>query len=148
MTRRILGVAAAGALALGGLSAQAAENPPAAKSIVGTWLASYDGGTHIGYIQWQKGGTVLNEMDFAPKTGNILIGDWTANNDGTDTFTVFGWTYDDKGKSRTGYFTKTETDTVSGTTYGGNFEVTYYDLSGNITFQHSGSLTATRVSAQ
>jgi hypothetical protein len=152
-------LAAAAALALSGLAAQAADakfpygfadaaTPSAAKAVVGTWLASYDNGVHIGYIQWQKGGTVLNEMDFPPKTGNILIGDWKANDDGTVSFTVFGWTYDAKGAARNGYFTKTETDTVAGNTYSGSFEVTYYDLQGNVTFQHQGSLTAQRITGQ
>jgi hypothetical protein len=130
------------ALALSGAAAQAGS-----KDIVGTWLATYDGGVHVGYIQWQKGGTVLNEMDFAPKIGNILIGDWKANDDGSLGFTVFGWTYDDKGKARNGYFTKSETDTVSGSTYSGSFHVLYYDLDGNVVFDHTGGVTAMRMSA-
>jgi len=56
-----------------------------------------------------------------------------------------GWSFDPKGNNLTGYFTKTETDTVSGNAYSGDFEVTFYDLGGNILFQHQGTLAATPV---
>src|SRR4051812_20727492 len=94
------------ALALNGAAAHAGSP---AKSIVGTWLATYDAGVHIGYIQWQKGGTVINSMDFGPPIGNVLLGDWKVNPDNSLSFAVFGWTYDPMGKARNGYFTKSET---------------------------------------
>ena len=145
------------ALALSGFSAQAltikspppgsgaSMGQPGSKAIVGTWLTSYDGGVHSAFTQWHKDGTTSQIVDFAPKTGNAQLGDWKANGDGTLSLYLIGWSFDPKGNNLTGYFTKTETDTVSGNAYSGNFEVTFYDLSGNILFQHDGTLTATRV---
>ena len=119
---------------------------PAKNSIVGTWLTSYDGGVHNAFTQWHKDGTTAQIVDQPPKTGtNVQLGDWASNGDGTVSHFLIGWTYDDKGKALTGYFTKSETDTPSGDSYSGSFEVTFYDLSGNILFQHDGTLTATRV---
>jgi len=54
------------------------------------------------------------------------------------------WNSDDSG-NLTGWVTKTESDTLSGNSYSGTF--TFYDLDGNILFQHDGTLTATRVSS-
>jgi hypothetical protein len=154
--KSILLLASACALALSGAAAQAATvklprhalSSPAAskvKGIVGTWLTSYDGGVHNTFTQWHKDGTTSQIVDFAAKTGNAQLGDWKANDDGSMSLYLVGWSYDDQGDNLTGYFTKTETDTVSGKTYSGNFEVTFYDLSGNILFQHDGTLTASRV---
>jgi hypothetical protein len=118
---------------------------PPSNGIVGTWLASYDGGVHQAVMQWQKGGTSSQIVDFAAKTGNALLGDWKTNGDGTVSVYLIGWSYDPKGNSLAGYFTKAETETVTGNSYSGSFEVTFYDLQGNILFQHEGTLTATRV---
>lgn len=113
--------------------------------ITGTWLTSYDGGVRNAFTAWQKGGTASQIVDFAAKTGNVMLGGWKANGDGTMSLSLIGWTYDDKGNTLIGYFTKTETDTPAGNSYSGTFEVTFYDLQGNIQFQHDGTLTATRV---
>jgi hypothetical protein len=158
---------AASVIAFAGLSAQASPSarwhaqghkiPPLAlqapqsfqalhkNGIVGTWLASYDGGFHSAFAQYQKAGTTSQMVDFAAKTGNALLGDWKGNDDGSISVFLTGWTYDDAGDNLIGYFTKSETDTVSGGSYTGTFEVTFYDLQGNIEFQHDGTLTATRV---
>jgi hypothetical protein len=126
-------------------SSHAPRATPAKDSIVGTWLAVYDGGAVNNYVQWHKDGTAISMASFAPKTGNLLFGDWTKNQDGSATVSMAGWSYDDKGTNLTGHFTRSETDIVSGNSYSGTFEVTFYDLSGNIVFQHEGTLTATRV---
>ena len=147
-------ILASAALALSGISAQAgmgrlphhAAASPKAKGIVGTWLTSYDGGVHSAFTQWHKDGTSSQIVDQVPKTGtNVQLGDWTANKDGSLSHFLIGWSYDDKGKTLSGYFTKSETDTVSGDSYSGSFTVTFYDLAGNILFQHDGTLTASRV---
>lgn len=124
----------------------AVARAPGAKAIAGTWLTSYDGGVHNAFTQWHKDGTTTQIVDQVPKTGtNMQVGDWTVNEDGSASLYLIGWTFNDKGNTLTGYFTKTETDTVSGDSYSGSFEVTFYDLAGNILFQHDGTLTATRV---
>ncbi|HEY1961363.1 MAG TPA: hypothetical protein VGG69_03005 [Rhizomicrobium sp.] len=127
------------------LSCAAAQ---AAPGIAGTWLATYDGGVHIAYLQWQKGGTASEIVDFASKTGNVQLGDWSTDGRGTYTLLLTGWTYDTKGNARTGRFVKTEDEVLSDGTYSGTFEVTYYDLTGNITFQHDGTVTAVRIEKQ
>ena len=131
-----------------GAHTQLVARLPGTAGIVGTWLATYDGGVHVGYLQWQKGGTVSDMMDFPPKTGNVQLGDWSTDGRGTYTALLTGWTYDNKGANRTGYFTKTEDETLSGDSYSGTFEVIYYDLNGKITFQHDGSVAAIRIENQ
>jgi hypothetical protein len=115
-------------------------------TVVGTWAVSYDGGVHNTYTQWHKDGTVMEVADFPPKTGNnLIVGDWAANGDGSQSSYLVAYIWDDKGKNLANYFTKSETVTVSGDTYSGTFEVTYYDLDGNVVFQHDGTLTGTRI---
>lgn len=155
----LLSASAAFTMALSGTLAQAATvklprqaslpaAAPGKSAIVGTWLTSYDNGVHSAFTQWHKDGTTSQIVDQVPKTGtNVQLGDWTANKDGSLSQFLIGWSYDDKGKALSGYFTKTETDTVSGDSYSGAFEVTFYDLAGNILFQHDGTLTATRIGA-
>ncbi len=160
MTRSLL-LSAACALALGAGSAQAEtvhKIPPlnlhaphwmtdrSSGSIVGTWQVVFDGGIHNAFAQWNKGGTSSEIIDQVPKTGaNVQAGSWIKNDDGTVSEFLIGWTWDDKGNNLTGTFTKSETATVSGDSYSGTFEVTFYDLSGNVLFQHDGTMTATRV---
>lgn len=122
---------------------------PSKNSIVGTWRVAYDGGVHNTFTQWHKDGTAMQVADFPPKTGNnLIVGDWQANDDGSVSTFLVAWVWDDKGKNLVNYFTKSETDTVSGDTYSGTFEVTYYDLDGNVVFQHDGTLAATRIENQ
>jgi hypothetical protein len=64
------------------------------------------------------------------------------------TLLLMGWTYDHKGTARTGKFVKKEVEMLSGDAYSGTFEVTYYDLDGNITFDHSGTVTGVRIENQ
>ncbi len=167
MTRSILSavaasLAAAGAFAVQAPAAQAHPVPAliaqapkslairAKNSIVGTWKVSYDGGVHNTFTQWHKDGTAIQVADFAPKTGNnVIVGDWSKNKDGSVSTFLVAWIWDDKGKKLINYFTKSETDTVvSADAYSGTFEVIYYDLQGNIVFQHDGTLSATRIAAQ
>ncbi|MBV9571357.1 MAG: hypothetical protein JO056_08960 [Alphaproteobacteria bacterium] len=121
---------------------------PKAQGIVGTWLASYNGGERNAIAQWQAGGTSSQLVDFASRTGNALLGDWKKNDDGSFSVFLTGWTFNNKGNKLTGYFTKAETETLSGDTYSGMLHVTFYDLDGNIVFQADGTVSATRISAQ
>ena len=124
--------------------AQDAQDQP---SIVGTWLASYDGGFRKALLQWHKDGTGSQLLNFAAKTGNALMGDWKMVDDQTVSAFLIGWSYDDNGDTLTGYFTKVETLVLTHDGYSGHFHVTFYDLQGNVIFDHEGTLTATRVSA-
>jgi hypothetical protein len=121
----------------------------AAKALAGTWLAVYDGGTHNCFVQWHKDGTSVQNADFPSVEGNVIMGDWAAVDKHTASVNLTAWSYDDSG-GLTGLLVKTETVTLGlhDTSYSGDFEVTFYDLEGNIVFQHSGTLTATRVSVE
>ncbi|HEX3653581.1 MAG TPA: hypothetical protein VHU18_12235 [Rhizomicrobium sp.] len=166
MKRLLVSISAASILTAGSISAQAAgqlrhyqahsisplgllslrshATPSVGKDIVGTWLATYDGGTRNVFAQWHKDGTTVQNADFPSIEGNIILGDWKKISGHTVSVSLIAWNYDDSG-NLTGWLTKTETDQLSGDSYSGNFEVTFYDLSGNIIFQHDGTLTATRV---
>src|SRR5262249_43744548 len=86
-----------------------AQDPQDQPSIVGTWLASYDGGFRKALLQWHKDGTGSQLLNFAAKTGNALMGDWKMVDDQTVSAFLIGWSYDDNGDTLTGYFTKVET---------------------------------------
>jgi hypothetical protein len=119
---------------------------PSTGPIVGTWQVVYDGGFHNAFAQWQKGGTITQVPDFPPKTGNnLIVGDWKNNGDGSYSAFMAAWIWDAKGNNLIQHFTKKETVTPSGDAYSGTFEVTYYDLNGNVVFDHSGTLSATRL---
>jgi hypothetical protein len=144
-TSAICGMALQGAAQAAAIKLPNHVAPPSGTGIVGTWLTSYDGGVHNAFTQWHRGGTATQAVDFAAKTGNVQLGDWKANGDGTVSLYLIGWSFNARGNTLTGYFTKTETDTLSSNSYSGNFEVTFYDLQGNTLFQHDGTLTAARV---
>lgn len=163
MKRLVVSISAALLLAAGTISAEAAAKhyqahsispvglaalhshaaPGAKKGIVGTWLATYDGGTRNVFAQWHKDGTTVQNADFPSIEGNMILGDWKKVDGHTVSVSLIAWNYDDSG-NLTGWLTKTETDSLSDDAYTGTFEVTFYDLDGNIVFQHDGTLSAVR----
>jgi len=163
MKRLLVSISAALLLAAGTISVQAAAKhyqahsisplgllalhshatPSTKKDLVGTWLATYDGGTRNVFAQWHKDGTTVQNADFPSIEGNIILGDWKKVDGHTVSVSLIAWNYDESG-NLTGWLTKTETDTLSGDAYSGTFEVTFYDLDGNIVFQHDGTLSAVR----
>jgi len=167
-------IAAASALVLGGLSAQAGCADPrqsgaqqiklpaqlsqrmaqklptgtdAGSNIIGTWLVTYTvEGSPFGqaYIQWHDDGTEWENINLPVEGGNICMGSWKK----VDAKRVYrdhwGWLYTNGDVS--GYFNETETDHVSRDgSYTGTNEQIGYDLNGNQLFDVTGTSSAVKI---
>jgi hypothetical protein len=174
MKRNFALLATAAALALSGLSAHAgcvdprtiAQNaanrmppvlptPSAADatnhhdndSIVGTWIVSYTSNGAPGgdaFIQWHDDGTEWENIDFPVLGGNLCMGSWKQLDHHRVRRSHIGWLYTDGNVS--GYFTETETDTLShdGDSYTGMNDMKIFDLNGNLQVEFPGTSSATR----
>lgn len=171
MKRNLALLATAAALALSGLSAHAgcvdprvavqnATNrmPPVISaaagtshhdndSIVGTWIVNYtSGGNPAGdaFIQWHDDGTEWENIDFPVLGGNLCVGEWQQTGRRQVAREHIGWLYTDGTIS--GYFTETETDTLSrnGNAYTGTNDMKIYDLNGNLQVELTGASSAKR----
>jgi hypothetical protein len=167
-------VAAASALVLSGLSAQAgcadprqpagqqvklpaqllqamAQKQPARAdaggNVVGTWLVTYIvEGNPFGqaYIQWHDDGTEWENINLPISGGNICMGSWKKVDSKHVYRDHWGWLYTNGDVS--GYFNETETDQVShGGTYTGTNEQIGYDLNGNQLFDVTGTSSAVKI---
>jgi hypothetical protein len=164
-------IAAASALMLSGISAEAACSGPgqnaapqirlpqqmlqglaqkhlgsgnASKDIVGTWLATYIvEGSPFGqaYIQWHSDGTEWENINLPVESGNICMGSWKQLDAKHVYRNHWGWLYTNGTVS--GYFNETETDKVGRDgTYTGTNEQIGYDLNGNQIFDVTGTSSA------
>jgi hypothetical protein len=116
--------------------------------IVGTWQVSYtSGGSPAGeaFIQWHDDGTEFENIDFPILGGNICMGSWQQLPHRQVSRSHIGWLYTDG--NLTGYFTETETDTVShdGDSYTGNNDTKIFDLDGNMQVEFPGTSDAVRL---
>jgi hypothetical protein len=167
-------IAAASALVLSGLSAQAgcadprqpggaqvklpaqllqtlAQKQPgidnASGNVVGTWLVTYVvEGSPFGqaYIQWHEDGTEWENINLPVESGNLCMGSWKAVDSKTVSRNHWGWLYTNGDLS--GYFNETETDKVSRSgTYTGTNEQIGYDLNGNQIFDVTGTSSAVKI---
>jgi hypothetical protein len=168
-------IAAASALVLSGLSAQAGcadprqtggqvvrlpaqllqkmaqkqpGNESASSNVVGTWLVTYTvEGSPFGqaYIQWHSDGTEWENINLPISGGNICLGSWEAVDSKHVSRNHWGWLYTDGTLS--GYFNETETDKVGHDgTYAGTNEQIGYDLNGNQIFDVTGTSSAVKIS--
>jgi hypothetical protein len=116
----------------------------AAKSIVGTWLATYTvEGAAFGqaYIQWHSDGTEWENINLPLSGGNICVGSWVKVDARHVARNHYGWLYTDGILS--GYFNETETDAVAKNgTYSGTNEQKGYDLNGTLLFDVTGTSSA------
>jgi len=120
----------------------------AGKNIVGTWLVTYtiEGEAFAqAYIQWHDDGTEWENINLPPDGGNICMGSWKTLDNKHVYRSHAGWNYTDGQLS--GYFTETETDLVGRDgTYSGTNELKFYDLSGNLLNDVTGTSSATIIS--
>ncbi len=97
------------------------------------------------YDQYHSDGLEFEVNGIAP--GAVCQGTWKKmGNDGVKLFHVI-WTFDGSGVSN-GHIEETQLNTVSRdrNTYQGTFDQKFYDLSGNLTGEATGTLQATRLS--
>jgi hypothetical protein len=122
-------------------------------SIVGLWYVVFVSGGQVfdvGYDQWHSDGTeVLN--DTAPPqpangAGTVCLGVYTQTEAGTIKLKHPFWSFDANGNfAGSGRFSETITLDSEGNSYHGSFVFTAYDVSGNIIFQATGTLTGKRM---
>jgi len=112
----------------------ASDNDPHRKSIVGLWHVVYTSGGVTAWESFDQWHTDGNEFEAADlQLGSMCQGTWVKTGPGTVRLFHVGWNFDPTGVTLTGYFTETQTDTVSadGMTYDGTYSLQNFDVSGN-----------------
>ena len=127
--------------------AQGAANP----SIVGLWHVTYAadfGLFYEAYDQWHSDKTELENADVSPIGGNICMGAWKKVGPRTVQLNHVGWGFDPGGNPN-GTFTIHETNTVSsdGMSYQGTFEYKFFLPDGTLDTDITGTVAATRITA-
>lgn len=119
-------------------------------SIVGLWHLTYTDSTGAFFLEsfdmWHSDGTEYETANFPPAMGNNCLGVWKQTGRRTVQLNHIGWNFNADGSSA-GYFTLTETNTVSrkGDTYSGTFDYKVYDVNGNLQQEVTGTIDAKRV---
>jgi hypothetical protein len=139
--------AARTAPALPGVKAVAGWDHHQHDSIVGTWVVTYtmnDNPFGDAFIQWHDDGTEWENIDFPILGGNVCMGEWQDTGHRRVQRTHIGWLYTDGTVS--GYFTETETDTLShdGNSYTGTNDMKIFDINGVQQAEMTGTSSATR----
>jgi len=171
MYRSILLSAAAFVLIAGPVSAQAgcgrpvntqpaqiklpplkAPTTPSGDSIVGFWQVSLIvGGQTVLHTMktWHEDGTEYDNADLPPTGGNVCEGAWVSTGRRTVHNVHLGWTFD-ANSNPSGMFVETEDDKVArdGNSYTGPFDQKFYDVNGQLVNELSGTVSATRVTAE
>lgn len=174
MYRSILLSAAAIALMAGTISAQACDisaadfQPGAARiklphfapaktglsydSVVGVWQVAYSvsGSVVLNTIDtWSSDGNEFLSADKNPILGNVCAGVWQSKGLRGVQLHHLGWTFDTTG-TPTGTLVDDESVTLNrrGTSYTGAFDFKFYDTSGNLVKEVTGTSSAARVTTQ
>jgi len=121
-------------------------------SIVGLWYVTYTTGGQLLYQsfdQWHSDGTELENPNLPPATGPLCVGVWKLVGHRTYRLHHVGWNFDINGNSL-GTFTLNETNTVgpNGHTYGGTFDLAFYDVNGSLMEELTGTQAATRITVK
>jgi len=135
---------------LGTQELKKADAAPAGGSMVGLWKVAFVSGGYIvdqAFDAWHSDGTeTLNDTP-PPSTGNVCLGVWS------QTGKVYklnhpSWTFDANG-NLTGTAVIREQVTVDphGNTFTGTFTVDVYDLSNNLLYHLSGTVSGDRITA-
>ncbi|MBZ5720424.1 MAG: hypothetical protein LAO03_08580 [Acidobacteriia bacterium] len=120
-------------------------------SIVGLWHVTYTADGQLfyeAYDQWHSDRTEFENANFSPIESNVCMGVWKKVGLRTVQLNHVGWNFDSNGNPA-GTFTINETNTVSndGTTYQGTFDYKVYDVNGVLLQEVTGTLAATRITA-
>ena len=119
------------------------------RGIVGLWHVIYSDSTgalfYEAYDMWHADGNEWETSFGDPRMGNYCLGVWKKVGPRTVQLNHFAWIYNSDG-SPAGYFTLSETDTVSrkGDSYTGTFDYKQYDVNGNFQLEVTGTQAATR----
>ena len=128
---------------------RAAEDDPR-HGIVGLWHVNYYDSTGAAYYEsfdmWHADGTEWETAYSDPRLGNYCLGVWEKVGPRTVQLNHIAWDFNSDG-TQAGYFTMTETNTVSrkGDSYTGTFDYKLYDVNGNLILEVTGTQVATRI---
>ena len=114
--------------------ASASSDDSHRRSIVGLWHVVYTSGgvtAWESFDQWYTDGLEFEAADL--QLGAMCQGTYVKTGPGGVRLFHVGWNFDPTGVTLTGYFTETQTDTVSadGMTYDGTYSLQNFDVSGN-----------------
>lgn len=123
-------------------------------SIVGLWHVIYTAQSQLfleTFDTWHADGTEFETANAAPALGSVCVGVWKQIGPRRVKLFHIGWNFNPDGSSA-GYFTLTETNTVSidGGSYNGAFDFKLYDVNGNLVdgSEVSGTMAATRIEVE
>jgi hypothetical protein len=125
-------------------------NAPARTSIVGLWhdVHTKSDGTPFfeGYDTWHSDGTEEELGNLPPSSGAVCMGLWTQSGRTIQLVTHVDWLYD-LNNNFVGTLNMTQTNKVSkdGNSYAGPFDAKFYDPSGNLIQEVTGTTTADRL---
>jgi hypothetical protein len=125
---------------------------PSGDSIVGFWQVSLIvGGNVVLHTMktWHEDGTEYDNADLPPTGGNVCEGVWASTGHRRVHNVHLGWTFDSN-SNPSGMFVETEDDRVSrdGNSYTGPFDQKFYDTNGTLVNELSGTVSATRLTAE
>ena len=118
------------------------------KSIVGLWHTVYTSGGVTAWEAFDSWYADGNEFEAADtQIGAMCQGTWEKSAPRTVRLFHVGWNFTPDGLTLTGYFTETQTDTLSadGKTYDGTFALQNFDMLGNHISDQNGTIHATRL---
>jgi hypothetical protein len=125
-------------------------NAPARPSIVGLWHdvhTTSDGNLFFeGYDTWHSDGTEEELGNLPPATGAVCMGLWTQQGKSAQLVTHVDWLYDGSGNF-VGTLNMTQANKVAkdGNSYSGPFDAKFYDPSGTMFMEVTGTTTADRL---
>jgi hypothetical protein len=134
-------------------AAMLARNNPSSRSaasIVGLWHdvhTASDGTLFLeGYDTWNQDGTENELGNLPPATGALCVGVYTRHGKKADLTTHVAWLYDMSGDYQ-GTLNITEENKVAadGNSYTGSFDAKFYDPSGNLFNEVTGTTAADRL---
>jgi hypothetical protein len=133
-----------------GLIAKLAASPSAANgSIIGLWHVTYTTSDNQPFQEsfdaWHSDGTEEETANVNPIPGNFCVGVWKQVGSEIHLHHV-GWSFDNVG-NLVGPFTVDQIDALGahGNSYSGSFDFKQYDTDGNVLFEVTGTIAATRI---
>jgi hypothetical protein len=119
-------------------------------SIAGLWHVVHtqsDGSLFFeAFDRWQSDGSETELGNLVPATGAVCLGAWSQNGKHVNLLTHVDWLYDANGNWQ-GTLNMTQTNKVSkdGNAYSGTFDAKFYDTTGTLTNEITGTSAADRL---
>jgi hypothetical protein len=122
----------------------------AKSSIIGLWHIQFKVGDQTiqeAFQLWNAGGTEVHNPNVDPRSGNVCLGVWRHEKQGSYKLAHRVWSYDTNGNFMgTIHLSETLTLGNDGKTHSGTFTLDFFDPSGNFLFEVPGNVIAERIS--